>query len=39
VGKKDYVTCHMPKLDLPGAHNKFTDHLIRVVKANEQYPD
>jgi hypothetical protein len=39
VGKKDCVTCHMPKLDLPGAHNKFTDHLIRIVKANEQYPD
>ncbi len=39
VAKKDCATCHMPKLDLPGAHNKFTDHLIRVVKANEKYPD
>jgi len=36
---KDCVTCHMPKLDLPGAHKKFTDHMIRIVKANEKYPD
>ena len=39
VATKDCVTCHMPKLDLPGAHAKFTDHKIRVVKANEPYPD
>jgi hypothetical protein len=39
VASKDCVTCHMPKLDLPGAHKKFTDHKIRVVKANEAYPD
>jgi hypothetical protein len=32
------VTCHMPKLDLPGAHHKFTDHRIRIVKPNEKYP-
>ena len=31
-------TCHMPKLELPGAHYKFSDHRIRVVKANEKYP-
>lgn len=39
VGKKDCVTCHMPRIELPGAHRKFTDHRIRVVKANEVYPD
>jgi hypothetical protein len=39
VATKDCVTCHMPRLDLPGAHKKFTDHKIRVVKANEPYPD
>jgi hypothetical protein len=39
VATQDCVTCHMPKLDLPGAHKKFTDHRIRVVKANEPYPD
>ena len=36
---KDCVSCHMPHLDLPGAHSKFTDHKIRIVKANEPYPD
>lgn len=39
VATKDCVTCHMPRLELPGAHKKFTDHEIRVVKANEPYPD
>jgi hypothetical protein len=39
VAKQDCVTCHMPALDLPGAHKKFTDHRIRVVKAGEKYPD
>jgi hypothetical protein len=29
----------MPRLDLPGAHRKFTDHWIRIAKANEPYPD
>jgi hypothetical protein len=31
--------CHMPKLDLPGAHRKFTDHRIRIARAGEAYPD
>jgi len=31
--------CHMPKLDLPDAHRKFTDHRIRIAKAGEAYPD
>jgi hypothetical protein len=39
VAKKECVTCHMPRIELPGAHKKFTDHRIRVVKANERYPD
>lgn len=39
VAAKGCVTCHMPQLDLPGAHKKFTDHRIRIVKANEPYPD
>jgi hypothetical protein len=29
----------MPKYELPGAHFKFTDHRIRIVKAGEPYPD
>jgi Cytochrome c554 and c-prime len=32
-------SCHMPKLELPGSHYKFSDHEIRIVKANEKYPD
>ena len=38
VSKTDCVSCHMPKLELPGAHYKFTDHRIRIVKPNEPYP-
>lgn len=32
------VFCHMPKVELPGAHFQFTDHRIRIVKAGEGYP-
>jgi hypothetical protein len=39
VSKKDCVTCHMPKIELPGAHTKFTDHEIRIARANEPYPN
>jgi len=39
VAKDNCVTCHMPKIDLPGAHHKFTDHQIRIVKAGEPYPN
>ncbi len=38
VSKEKCVSCHMPKIELPGAHYKFTDHRIRVVKPNEPYP-
>jgi hypothetical protein len=31
-------SCHMPKLELPGAHHKFTDHNIRIVRDHEPYP-
>jgi len=36
---KSCVSCHMPKLSLPGAHYKFTDHFIRVYNPGESYPD
>ncbi len=39
VAARDCVTCHMPQLELPGAHKKFTDHMIRVVQANTPYPN
>jgi hypothetical protein len=39
VATQACVSCHMPKLELPGAHYKFTDHRIRIVKAGAPYPD
>jgi len=39
VSAKNCVTCHMPQLELPGAHKKFSDHEIRIARANEKYPD
>ncbi len=33
------VSCHMPKVTLPGGHGVFTDHMIRVVRTGESYPD
>jgi len=38
VSTNKCTTCHMPKLELPGAHHKFSDHRIRIVKANDKYP-
>lgn len=38
VSKSNCVTCHMPKIELPGGHYKFSDHRIRIVKPNERYP-
>ncbi len=39
VAKRDCSSCHMPKLELPGSHHRFTDHQIRIVRANEKYPN
>jgi hypothetical protein len=39
VAKANCVACHMPKIDLPGAHAQFTDHQIRIAKAGEPYPN
>ncbi|HYP07949.1 MAG TPA: multiheme c-type cytochrome [Bryobacteraceae bacterium] len=39
VGKAECSSCHMPKVPLPGGHQTFTDHHIRVVKAGEPYPN
>jgi hypothetical protein len=39
VAKVNCVSCHMPKVNLPGGHMAFTDHQIRVVKAGEPYPN
>jgi hypothetical protein len=28
----------MPKVELPGAHYKFTDHRIRIARPGDPYP-
>lgn len=33
------VSCHMPKVEIPGSHFRFTDHQIRVVRPGEPYPN
>jgi len=38
VAKAGCAGCHMPKIEIPGAHYKFSDHRIRIVKPNEPYP-
>jgi hypothetical protein len=38
VATKQCATCHMPKVDLPEMHFKFTDHWIRIVKPGEPTP-
>ena len=39
VAKSNCSSCHMPKVPFPGGHFIFTDHQIRIVKANEPYPN
>ena len=39
VAQSDCASCHMPKVDLPGGHMVFHDHDIRVVHADEPYPN
>ena len=39
VAKSNCVSCHMPKVKLPGGHMTFTDHQIRIVKAGDAYPN
>jgi hypothetical protein len=38
VSTRQCVTCHMPKIDLPQMHFKFTDHWVRVVKPGDPVP-
>ncbi|HXW16046.1 MAG TPA: multiheme c-type cytochrome [Terriglobia bacterium] len=38
VATENCVTCHMPKLELPGDHFKFADHDIRIVRPGEPFP-
>jgi hypothetical protein len=36
---KNCVSCHMEKVHVPEMHHTFTDHRIRVVHANEPFPE
>jgi hypothetical protein len=38
VSTKQCVTCHMPKVELPGMHFRFTDHWIRIVSSGDPVP-
>jgi Cytochrome c554 and c-prime len=37
--RQDCASCHMPRIELPGAHYKFTDHRIRVARPGDPYPN
>jgi len=39
VSTKECVTCHMPKVSIPGIHFEFRDHRIRIARAGAPYPD
>ena len=39
VSQKNCASCHMPKVELPGSHFKFTDHRIRVARPGEPVPN
>ena len=39
TGKAQCTVCHMPKYKLPGGHFEFTDHQIRIVRSNSDYPN
>ena len=39
VGKEACSSCHMPRYELPGAHQVFADHWIRIVRKGEGYPE
>jgi hypothetical protein len=39
VAKSNCVSCHMPKVALPGNYLHFTDHQIRIVNASEGFPN
>jgi len=35
---RNCVSCHMPKYEIPGSHNLFSDHQIRIARPGEPYP-
>lgn len=39
VSERNCVSCHMPKVEVPGGHAIFADHQIRIVRAGDKYPN
>lgn len=39
VAKRNCASCHMPQIEMPGSHHRFTDHQIRIVRVHETYPE
>jgi len=39
VGKQACVSCHMPKIEIPGMHSGFTDHWIRIQARSASHPN
>jgi len=39
VSNQGCVSCHMPKVELPSSHFKFTDHRIRIARPGEAFPN
>ncbi|HSE98353.1 MAG TPA: hypothetical protein VLD57_08830, partial [Blastocatellia bacterium] len=39
VSRQQCVSCHMPKVEVPDFHFKFTDHWIRIVRPGDRVPN
>ena len=39
VGRSECVSCHMPKVEIPGMHHAFADHLIRIQNDLGSFPN
>jgi len=39
AGSPKCVSCHMPKIEVPGFHHAFPDHRIRIVRTGDPFPD
>ena len=39
VAKANCTSCHMPKVEIPGSHFKFSDHQIRIARPGDPYPN
>ncbi len=38
VATRACVTCHMPRVELPSMHFKFTDHWVRIARPGQPVP-